>query len=134
MRTVKPKARPGQYLRENRLEVLVTVVNRRKAEFFADLIESLGVSFQWMVTGEGTMKTRALDRPELVGTPKMVIFSVIRSTDEEKILGVLNEKFETVRDGEGIAYAIPMSSVIGKLVYGFLSNQKDFGFGEVNRG
>ena len=132
MRTSKQKVQPGPYLKENRLEVLVTVVNRRKAEFFADLIESFGVSFQWLVTGEGTMKFRTLDRPELVGTPKMVIFSVIRSQDEEKILTVLGEKFDTVRDGEGIAYAVPMSSVIGKLVYGFLSNQKDFG--EVSRG
>ena len=132
MRTSKQKVQPGPYLKENRLEVLVTVVNRRKAEFFADLIESFGVSFQWLVTGEGTMKSRTLDRPELVGTPKMVIFSVIRSQDEEKILTVLGEKFDTVRDGEGIAYAVPMSSVIGKLVYGFLSNQKNFG--EVSRG
>ena len=34
----------------------------------------------------------------------------------------MTEKFEKVKHGKGIAYTIPISSVIGVMVYQFLSN------------
>ena len=36
----------------------------------------------------------------------------------------LDEKFKTIKNGKGIAYTIPMTSVIGTLIFGFLSNNK----------
>ena len=39
-----------------------------------------------------------------------------------RALSTLEEKFNTVRNGKGIAYTVSMSSVIGVAVYQFLSN------------
>ena len=39
-------------------------------------------------------------------------------------LYALGRKFETVKDGKGIAFTIPLSSVMGALLYGFLSNNR----------
>jgi hypothetical protein len=36
----------------------------------------------------------------------------------------LEERFHTVNRKTGIAFAVPLSSVIGKLSYGFLSNDR----------
>jgi hypothetical protein len=37
----------------------------------------------------------------------------------------LTKRFRTIKNGGGIAYTIPLSSVIGVAVYTFLSNNKD---------
>ena len=115
----------GEHLSENKLKVLVTIVNRKKADYFADLIQSFDVNMQMLVAAEGTMKSLSQDRLQLVATPKMVILSVITGEKEKPLLEILDERFKTVRDGEGISFSVPMSSVIGKLVYGFLSTQED---------
>ena len=55
---------------------------------------------------------------------KAVIISVIREDLTDTILKVLEEKFQTIRNGKGIAFAVPMSSVIGVNIYRFLSNNQ----------
>ena len=41
-----------------------------------------------------------------------------------KAVRMLEEKFKTIKGGNGIAYTIPLSSLIGKLIFGFLSNNR----------
>ena len=36
----------------------------------------------------------------------------------------LETKFATIKNGKGIAFAVPLSSVIGVNIYQFLSNNK----------
>jgi hypothetical protein len=40
------------------------------------------------------------------------------------IMNTLEDKFRTVRNGKGIAFAVPLSSVIGVNLYQFLSNNR----------
>jgi hypothetical protein len=42
----------------------------------------------------------------------------------DQIMKVLEEKFRTIRNGKGIAFAVPLSSVIGVNMYRFLSNNR----------
>ena len=39
-------------------------------------------------------------------------------------MNVLEEKFRTIRNGKGVAFAVPMSGVIGVNMYRFLSNNR----------
>ncbi len=52
--------------------------------------------------------------------------SVIQQNKLSDALNTLDEKFKTVKGGKGIAYTIPLTSVVGKLIFGFLSNNKTF--------
>ena len=36
----------------------------------------------------------------------------------------LEDKFATIKNGKGIAFAVPLSSVIGVNIYQFLSNNR----------
>ena len=128
--TKRPVRKP--LVSEDKLSVLVTVVNRRKADFYTDIIQSYDANLQMLVAGEGTLKILSQDLLNLVSIPKTIIFSIIQKRQEEKILGTLEDKFNSIKDGEGIAFTIPMSSVIGKLVYGFLSNQQNLIGGQQN--
>ena len=107
-----------------KLKLLVTVVNRTKTEFYMDYLHDFEVNFQTAVLAQGTAKSEMLSLLGLEDSDKSVIFSVIREDKAAEVLQGLDDKFHTVRKGKGIAFTIPMSSVIGVAIYRFLSNHK----------
>lgn len=109
----------------NRLMLLITVVNHNKAEFFADFIQSLGVNMQFVIFGEGTADASMLSRMNLADNERAMIFSVIREDKQDMILRSINDKFNHIRNGKGIAYTVPFSSVIGASVYNFMADNRN---------
>lgn len=108
----------------NRLKLLVIIVGRDKSEFYIDLMQSFNVNMQFSVLAHGTASAKMLEYIGLSDSDKVVIFNVIQEDKLKEALSTIEEKFETVRNGKGIAYTIPLSSVIGKLIYGFLSDNR----------
>ena len=107
-----------------RLKLLVTIVNRKKTEFYLDYLTSLGVNFQTSVAGKGTATSDTMYLLGLDDLDKGVIFSAIREDLVPTALQGLEEKFHTIRNGKGIAFVIPMSSVIGVAIYRFLCDHR----------
>ena len=105
-----------------KLKLLVTVVNREKAEFYTDLLQSFEVNFQTAMNARGTASKETLRLLGIGETDKTVIFSVIREDMCDKALATLEQKFKTIRNGKGIAYTVPMTGTIGVAIYRFLSN------------
>ncbi len=119
------KANPTQHdtpIAPRKLKLLVTVVNREKAEFYTDLIQSFEVNFQTSMNARGTASKETLRLLGIGETDKTVIFSVIREDMCDKALSTLEQKFKTIRNGKGIAYTVPMTGTIGVAIYRFLSN------------
>ena len=108
-------------------KLLVTVVDHRKEDFFMDYIQAHGANLQMTMRGEGTAKSETLRMLGLDGSEKTVLFSVIREDNVRAVCDGLAEKFKTVKNGQGIAFTIPLSSVVGATVYRFLSDQKTGG-------
>ena len=106
-----------------KLKLLFTVVDRPKSEFYLDVLSELEVNCQIVTGGKGTATS---DMVDLLGLnpQKAVIVSVIREDMTDQIMKVLEEKFRTIRNGKGIAFAVPLSSVIGVNMYRFLSNNR----------
>ena len=111
-------------LAPKKLELLFTVVNRQKAEFYMDLLQSFDVNMQLAMIAHGTAKTEMLNYLGLVDTEKVVIISVIRDDAIKPALKALEEKFATIKNGKGIAFTVPMTSTIGTAIYQFLSNNR----------
>lgn len=107
-----------------KLELLVTVVGRNKGEYYTDLIQSFDVNLQVAVLSHGTANAKMMELLGLTDTEKTVIFSIIQEKKIPKAVEVLDNKFNTIKGGKGIAFTIPLSSVIGTLIYGFLSNNR----------
>ena len=107
-----------------KLKLLVTVVNRTKAEFYADLLQSFEVNMQLITRAKGTAGSEMLHYMGLEESEKTVIFSLIREDRAEEALRAVEEKFGTIRNGKGIAYTIPLSGVMGVAIYQFLSNNR----------
>ena len=110
-----------------KLKLLVTVVDTSKADFYIDLLHSYEVNLQMQLNARGTAGSEMLHYLGLEENEKRVLFSIIREDRASEILKVLEEKFHTVRNGKGIAYTVPLSSVAGVAIYQFLSNNRRLG-------
>ena len=108
----------------NRLELLVTVVNKKKAEFYSDLLQDFDVNLQVTAFGHGTADAKMLVYLGLTDNEKAVIFSVVQQNMLRRAMDMLEYKFKTIKDGKGIAFSIPLTSVIGTLIFRFLSNNR----------
>ena len=111
-----------------KLKLIVTVVDRPKAEFYIDVISQFEVNCQMAVPGMGTANSELVDILGL-NPEKTVIFSIAREDQVDPIMKCLEERFHTIKKGKGIAFAVPMSSVIGVNLYRFLSNHQEGRFG-----
>ncbi len=107
-----------------KLELVVTVVEKKKADFYADLIQSFGANVQIKVLSKGTASESVLDYLGLAETDKITLFSVVRKDKIKPLMETLEEKFRTIKKGRGISAVVPLSSVIGKLAFGFLSGEQ----------
>ncbi len=107
-----------------KVKLLVTVVDRRKAEFYMDFLTQFEINLQTAVLAQGTAHSQMLSMLGLEDAEKSVIFSAVREDKAGEALVGLEEKFHTIKNGKGIAFTIPLSSVIGVAIYRFLSNHR----------
>ena len=106
-----------------KLKLLFTVVDKPKGEFYLDVIGQFEVNCQMVVSGLGTATSELVDLLGL-NPHKAVIISVVREDLVEPIMETLEDKFATVRNGKGISFAVPLSSIIGVNLYQFMSNNR----------
>ena len=106
-----------------KLKLLFTVVDRNKSEFYMDVLSQFEVNYQLVTGGLGTATSEFVEMLGL-NKQKAVIVSVIREDLTDTVMKCLEEKFATIKNGKGIAFAVPLSSVIGVNNYRFLSNNR----------
>lgn len=118
---------PSTYVKNiapEKLELLIAIVNAPKVRFYTNLIQSSEANLYLAVQASGTSEKAIMNYLGLNQSNRSAIFSVIREDKLKDLLEVLDENFSTIKDGGGIAITVPLTSVIGTLVYGFLSNDK----------
>ena len=120
----KPKTTKKQVSSVRKLKILITIVDRSKTLFYLDLLEQFEVNVQMVLYGRGTANSQMLDILGLVESDKSAIISFIREDMVKSALETLNEKFIKVKNGKGVAYTIPLDSIIGVSNYQLLSNDK----------
>ena len=106
-----------------KLKLLFTIVDRVKGEFYMDVISQFQVNCQLILPGTGTASSELV---ELLGLNlhKAVVVSVVREDMVDTIMNTLEHKFSTIKNGKGVAFAVPLSSVIGVNMYQFLSDNR----------
>lgn len=120
----KKRSSASENLAPKKLKLLITVVNNKKAEFYMDYLQAYEINLQMSMRARGTANSELLHYLGLENSEKQVIFSLVREDMAPLALRGLEEKFATVRDGKGIAYTIPLSSVAGAAIYQFLTNNR----------
>ena len=109
-----------------KLKMLITVINRSKAIYYQDLLEQFEINMQTIIYGRGTADKEIFSMLNIDENEKAIILSVVREDKLQDVLETLSEKFNKIKNGKGIAFTIPMQSIIGVSVYQFLSNNTTF--------
>ena len=104
----KAKTAPSNRVKSNKLKLLITIVARKKAEYYTDLIQSFDVNMQMVLLAEGTANAKMLGLLGLLDSEKVVILSVIQENKIPDAMNTLEHKFQTIRDGKGVACTIPL--------------------------
>lgn len=113
-----------------RLKILITIVERSKTDFYLDMLEGYEINLQMVSFGRGTAPTEMMQYLGLTQSGKAVIFSVVQEDKIKRILADYEDKYFKTKNGKGIAFTVPISSVIGVMIYQFLSNSVENGRGE----
>ena len=106
-----------------RLELLIVIVDRKRREYYLDLLQSLDINMQVSIKGYGTANDEILKYLGLSGIEKTVIFAVVRADRLDAVQEVLEDKFKTIRGGKGVAASVPLDEIISLKAFGFLSNE-----------
>ncbi len=114
----------GHALDTGRLEMVVVIINRPKTDFYMDLMQGFEVNLSLSVPAEGTAGAELREVLGLANTDKNVLLGFVREDRSDELLDVLRKKFRTIGGGKGIAFTVPLTGVIGVMVYGFLSNNE----------
>ncbi len=107
-----------------KLKLLITIVNREKADYYMDLLQDFEINMQFRTAASGTAGTDVLQMMGIAESEKAVIFSVIREDMVKSALEAIEGRFSSIKGGKGIAYTVPMSGMIGASLYQFFCNNR----------
>ena len=113
------------YYQSNEIDQLLLSLNKAQWKF-DNLINSFSYFAKNQIIQSYLIEEiESTNKIENICCTKHDIFSIIKEEKLKDALYSLDEKFRTIKNGKGIAYTIPLSSVIGVAIYAFLSNNKD---------
>ncbi len=114
---------PSRNIAPVKLEMLFVIVHNSKQAYYSSIIQSQQANLQFTVPCKGTTHL-ILNYLGLADKPKTLVTSIIRSDEAAELIARLNEHFLKGGEYKGVAFTVPLSSIIGTLPYGFLSNEK----------
>ncbi len=91
------------------LSLLVTVMTSGKGSEAMSFANKLGAKGKTVLYGDGIVGNVFLQKLGFVTTRKEVLFALVKSSDEQKILDEFSDKFKLSEPNRGIAFTIPIS-------------------------
>lgn len=116
------KSATDQLKAPKKIKILVTIVEKSMADFYMNALEGFDVNLQTLLYAKGTAPTSLRSMLGMVNDGKAVIFSVVQEDRVKEILATYEDKYFKLKKGNGIAFTIPISSLIGVTIYQFLAN------------
>ena len=104
-----------------KLKILVSIVDRRKTDFYLSTLEGYGINMQEVIYANGTTPRNIIDLLGIQTTDKAIILSIVQEQKIKEILAAYEDKYVLTKNGKGIAFTIPIKSMIGVMVYQFLA-------------
>lgn len=107
---------------QKKLFLFITIVTSGHGSHITRMFEKVGVSAQFVQSGEGTATKEINNLLGVEDVDKDIVISFITEDKIPLIRQDLSEYFSSNKRNRGIGMAIQLSSVIGVRVYQFLAN------------
>jgi nitrogen regulatory protein PII len=121
IKTIKKPIQTGLQA-PKKLKILVSIIDRRKVDFYISALEGFEVNMQTIFYGMGTAPSSIQAFLGLSNTEKAVILSVVKAERVPEILAAYEDKYFKTKNGKGVAFTIPVKSLIGVQLYQMLAN------------
>ncbi len=108
-----------------RLKLLVIIVNRNQGQFFVSRFLENDISAVFEVYGKGTAPKEIYELVGLNDSKKDLVLGIIKESDLDKYMKIINERFSFSPTSKGVAFTIKISSMAGVIMYKFLTNNKE---------
>lgn len=112
------------------LNWMITITDRQMVERFIALYREYRVELCLITVGRGTAANEMLDYFGLEASEKAVILAVVTRDVWKEIKNGLQSRLNIDVPGTGIAFIVPLSSIGGKKVLRFLTDNQNFIKGE----
>lgn len=106
------------------LEFLIVIVSRYQGDYYINAFSELGVSATFVTYGQGTVRSDIQHIIGIADTRKDVVMCLVTKTKVKNCLAVCEERFKVSKEAKGVAFAIPVDSMISVLSYKFLTDTK----------
>jgi len=97
------------------IHMVIAIVDRGKGEKITSLYRKEGVAFHLIVLGHGTARTEMLNVLGLGETKKDTIFAFVPEGRVSPLLDLLADRMKMRYPGKGIAFAVPLGSMGGRM-------------------
>ncbi len=94
--------------------LMFVIVNQGKGSKILQAISEMGICGAAAFYGRGTVPNHILKFLELADVRKEVVMVAMSSSDEQKIVNALIDKFSLNRPNKGIIFTLPLSAVYGR--------------------
>ena len=106
------------------LEFLIVIVSRYQGDYYINAFSELGVSATFVTYGQGTVRSDIQHIIGIADTRKDVVMCLVTKTKLKNCLAICEERFKVSKEAKGVAFAIPVDSMISVLSYKFLTDTK----------
>ncbi len=96
---------------EQRVKLLVCIINKEDEAALVSACNECCVSLHFSGLASGTAKSNYLSYLGLDDIEKRIVYSLIPSYSETKVLGAINRSLRLYLMGKGIAFTIPLSGI-----------------------
>lgn len=111
-----PKSAP------KKLSLYFVIVNKGHGDAVVKLLSRFGISLTYIHRGEGTANSVVSEILGFNDNRKDVIISVIRKDKLSEIKEEIESFFAAHKRNKGVAFSVPLDSVVGTNTYHFLAN------------
>lgn len=115
----------GDKLPYKRIKMLVTVIDRGKAEKLISELRWLGVTFNMASVGYHSVGMELTDYLGLTEDEYDVVFSIIPEDKAKTVISMIEYKFNLDEPNNGYAFTVPISGVSGPLALRYISGITD---------
>lgn len=116
------------YEKENKIEplkLMCVIVTRDQAEYFIKGFNKLGISVCFEAYGIGTAPKEFSNFIGSYETKKAWIIAPVKVSELENVKEFIERRFSVSKRAKGIAFSLPIDSMIGVVLYKFLTNKRE---------
>lgn len=118
-------ARKKELEAPEKLKLFITIVNRKKVDLYTSVLESFDVVSSEVIYAKGLASQEILAYLGLSRLEKVVICSVVKESKIKDIMAAYEDKYFKLKESSGIAFSIPLKTMVGVKAYKFLSGEEE---------